>query len=701
MVSEHPANGQPIAAQEKTIAQKLRSLEPRTIFLSLSLILCLVTFCWYEHHRISKNEQLEPTLPIMRSDKNIETVMQLQNRPENDHRQYLYSKFTNGLEVVNVEDKTAKSNSFAVAVEAGQFLDPPRVLGLAHFCEHMLFLGTKKYPAPSGFDKYLNLHGGANNAYTAEEATVYYAQLEHSGWKEGMDRLADFFRAPLFDRKFVKKEVHAIESEHAKNKRNPAARMIQIMSSLADPRSPVSRFHTGDIGTLIDQPQKDGIDTVAELKKYFEHNYCPPRMKLVTFGKDSLNAQLREASKHFADIPKGDTCSSVPPQFNTPDPWHPADGPSRMGHWVDTRSTRPQAELWVMWALPSQQKYYKQHPVSYLSHVMNYGGDGSFARTLKDTLGLVTDMDFSGDSNSANTMVFFTATLTHKGRKHPTLVLSCLYAFLATVRNHGIDMKLFKSLSEIEKLMWNWNEEPDPTSTVQTLVEEMTRLPKEDLLTGDYLTPNPDEALTRAVLYALTPDNMNVGFVDPKWNKKDHGDKVKILPHYDAAYQVRSLSEVLPDHVKAWSNWIQDNHKPEMIFDELSTLLTHVDLSPVKMMRHAGPIEDIPKDITLDHAQALLGDDMDAKLYGVRPEEFRSTKESTGSFWFRQGSTFKDPKVDMKFLLRTARETGDGPSPKDDLLVGLYGRLLGEQLGPKTVDLSMTGVSFSVSPSIG
>ena len=46
--------------------------------------------------------------------------------------------------------------------------------GLAHFLEHMLFLGTKTFPDEQSFDFYLSAHGGESNAYTAAVDTNYY-----------------------------------------------------------------------------------------------------------------------------------------------------------------------------------------------------------------------------------------------------------------------------------------------------------------------------------------------------------------------------------------------------------------------------------------------------------------------------------------------------------------------------------------------
>ena len=57
-------------------------------------------------------------------------------------------------------------------VHVGACSDPPEIPGLAHFCEHMLFLGTKLYPEEDSFSKFLSANGGINNAFTDSEVSL-------------------------------------------------------------------------------------------------------------------------------------------------------------------------------------------------------------------------------------------------------------------------------------------------------------------------------------------------------------------------------------------------------------------------------------------------------------------------------------------------------------------------------------------------
>ena len=71
----------------------------------------------------------------------------------NDFNQYHAITLDNGLRVLLIHNEHAKKSAAALAVNAGHFNDPKSRQGLAHFVEHLLFLGTKKYPDGSEYQK--------------------------------------------------------------------------------------------------------------------------------------------------------------------------------------------------------------------------------------------------------------------------------------------------------------------------------------------------------------------------------------------------------------------------------------------------------------------------------------------------------------------------------------------------------------------
>ena len=73
-----------------------------------------------------------------------------------------------------VSDPVANRAAACMSVGVGYYSDPPEIPGLAHFLEHMLFNGNRKYPLEGAFDDFLSTHRGSTNAETGEETTNFY-----------------------------------------------------------------------------------------------------------------------------------------------------------------------------------------------------------------------------------------------------------------------------------------------------------------------------------------------------------------------------------------------------------------------------------------------------------------------------------------------------------------------------------------------
>lgn len=97
----------------------------------------------------------------------------------NDPREYRFVKLkSNGLPTILISDKNAEKAAAALQVAVGSLTEPKEYPGLAHFLEHILFLGTKKYPETGDFTDFIEKHGGGANAFTADDRTVYMFEVE-------------------------------------------------------------------------------------------------------------------------------------------------------------------------------------------------------------------------------------------------------------------------------------------------------------------------------------------------------------------------------------------------------------------------------------------------------------------------------------------------------------------------------------------
>ncbi len=110
------------------------------------------------------------------------TVQQPVQSPNDDYG-YRYLTLANDMQVLLISDPGAPKAAAALDVQVGSGDNPPGREGLAHFLEHMLFLGTDKYPDAAEYEQFITEHGGSRNAYTSFEHTNYFfdIQAEHLG----------------------------------------------------------------------------------------------------------------------------------------------------------------------------------------------------------------------------------------------------------------------------------------------------------------------------------------------------------------------------------------------------------------------------------------------------------------------------------------------------------------------------------------
>ena len=72
-----------------------------------------------------------------------------------DKRIYKHLKLSNRMRCILISDKEADKSAAALDVKVGCSLDPKPLYGTAHFLEHMLFMGTSKYPSENEYSQFM------------------------------------------------------------------------------------------------------------------------------------------------------------------------------------------------------------------------------------------------------------------------------------------------------------------------------------------------------------------------------------------------------------------------------------------------------------------------------------------------------------------------------------------------------------------
>lgn len=216
---------------------------------------------------------------------------------------------SNGLECLLVSDPAHDTAAAALTVAAGSESDPDSALGLAHLCEHVLFMGTKKFPDPSTYVQGILKNGGSLNAYTTGVRTTYQFQIPASTlgneeseplFNELVQNFASFFKQPKFDQSYLKRELNVIDGEHQLNCSNVDKVLYYGLKLLAVEGSPFARFSTGNLDTFNTK-----LHTLRHLLiQYYEREYHSTNMKLVLFGPQSVNQLQKLAIQNFSEIPE-------------------------------------------------------------------------------------------------------------------------------------------------------------------------------------------------------------------------------------------------------------------------------------------------------------------------------------------------------------------------------------------------------------
>ncbi len=156
----------------------------------------------------------------------------------NDLKQYFPFTLENGLKVLAVHNNETQKSAAALAVNVGHFSDPIERQGLAHFLEHMLFLGTKNYPDGSEYQKFISQYGGSNNAWTATEHTCFFFDIHNQHFEPALDRFSQFFISPLLSEEFVNKERKNIDAEFNLKLKDDIRRLYDVHTETINPEHP-------------------------------------------------------------------------------------------------------------------------------------------------------------------------------------------------------------------------------------------------------------------------------------------------------------------------------------------------------------------------------------------------------------------------------------------------------------------------------
>ncbi|KAL3664821.1 hypothetical protein V7S43_010001 [Phytophthora oleae] len=571
-----------------------------------------------------------------------------------DEREYETFTLSNALQVLLVSDPKTEKSAAAMDVHVGHQSDPEELPGLAHFLEHMLFLGTAKYPDENSYKKFLSAHSGRSNASTSQMHTNFYFDVLSEHLHEALDRFSQFFIAPLFTPGATQREMNAVNSENAKNLQNDHRRLYQLQKSLSNPDHPFHKFGTGNLETLGTIPSENGVDVRAALLDFHATYYSASTMKLVICGKESLATLKGWAEELFSEIKN--TGRSFP-TFGDAVPFDE----SRLARVVHVAPVKDLRVIDMSWPLPSLHWDFLTKPTKILSHLIGHEGPGSILSYLKAqkwanglSAGLFRDNEDWG-------LFCVKVDVTDAGIEHVNDVVEAVYQYIQMLQCEApFEPWIFHETQDLALQGFRFKSKESPIHYVSHLANVMHRYPHKYILSGGYILYEYDGDKVQKVLDLLTPQRMRLTVV----SKTFEGKTQSVEKWYQTPYSEDPLNQEL---IQRWTSppsnaELKLPHRNEFICTDFRI----VTPTPTSSGSDEGVTVSPP---------LLLQQDEKCRL------------------WYKPDVQFRKPKMMMHFLFYSPSLS---PTPYHAVLTSLFVRYLKDKLTEVSYDAELAGMEYEI-----
>jgi len=558
----------------------------------------------------------------------------------------------NGLRVSIVSDPDLNLSAASMAVGVGSLSDPEDAPGLAHFLEHMLFLGTEKYPDADEYTQYLRQNGGYSNAYTSTDITNYHFQVYDEAFEGALDRFAQFFIAPLFTPELTEREMNAVNSEFQKNKEDDDWRRYQAFRDTLLPDHPECHFSSGNLETLANVSRETLIG-------FYEQHYSANQMALSIVSPLPLGAIEGWVREAFSAVPNRDL-----PKLRYPERYLPLDGRMNL---VRMKSLQDRRDMTLMFNLGSLVNDWDAKTTEVINYIVGHEGEGSLLSVLKAE-NLATGMGAATWQQTVDyATLFFDVSLTDKGLAQYERVLDLVFQYIANMRASDYPEYIYEELATMAALDRVYSDRGEGTGRAVSMANRALHLPLEHSIDAPFLYLRKDPDFYAQVLDQLRPDNALVMLVAP------HLETDTIDPIFG--------TELARDAI------------PQDLFDRLSNprIEPHITLP--------APNPFIPRDVVLlDERPVRLIDEPGLILYYGQDTEFKRPKVSM-TFRVHAPDRAIDARTSTLFdlyqaaVLEAVNETG--------YAARAAGLTYDVSAGPKGIAISVFGYNDSAHALLG
>ncbi|WP_291830206.1 insulinase family protein [Marinobacter sp.] len=558
----------------------------------------------------------------------------------NDPNEYRYLELDNGLRVILASDPDADKAAASMNVAVGSGDDPAEREGLSHFLEHMLFLGTEKYPDPGEYQQFIRSHGGSHNAFTAFADTNYFFDVEADFLEPALDRFAQQFSHPLFTPELVDRERNAVHSEYTAKLKEDGRRFLSVRKAGGNPDHAFSQFAVGNLTTLEnteDNPLR------PDLIQFWHDKYSANIMTLAVYGPQSLDQLEDMVRQRFTAIENRNLTIKTHVQSLYDN--------RRLPERITAESLRDSRSLTLSFPIPSQRDNYRTKPASYIANLLGHEGPGSLFDTLKKA-GLVEALSAGlGMDTGEHATLDVRMSLTREGLDKQDDIIALAFRYIDQIRAKGISQQRFDEMKQLAVIDFRFRERSEPMREAMRLSSLLRDYPPADVLSAPWLMDRFAPEQYQAILDHLTPDNLKVWVSAPNRNFKTP----LITKWYETQWHREPLS--VPEEVDA------------ALADQLSL---------------PGTNPFVPENLDLVPGQSMAHPVQLGTLDGL-------------DIWYARDTRFNTPKANVFISLRTPKARA---SARNEVLTQLLVDAIDTNVNAWAYSARLAGLDYSIYPHL-
>lgn len=223
-------------------------------------------------------------------------------------------RLANGAELRAQQQPWAQQAGVCLRVAAGSHDEPPAYPGLAHFLEHLLFLGSRNYPVDQGLMAFVQRHGGLVNASTQARHTDFVCELPAELLQPALTRLLDMLCQPLLDIDAQLREREVLHAEYQARSQDVNCRIDHALGQALAVDHRCSDFLAGDRNTLLVESEA----FQQALRAYHQRHYQAGHMCLSLVGPQAPEQLLDIAEALLGPLPGAQIEDSRPVAYLLP-----------------------------------------------------------------------------------------------------------------------------------------------------------------------------------------------------------------------------------------------------------------------------------------------------------------------------------------------------------------------------------------------